>query len=268
MFREFSFATVLMICDEVPTSTNLSQGVCKETRTLLEKDFSIAYSGEWSILTSLRENKASAERTIEAIVNGNYGDDLEFSFTDFKLGEDATWTQDIENKIGSLIYLRLFEGRSKVGKAIRDGFLGAVASSKSKVKENVHKSMEDGLAELTSDNLRCLFSGKNSVTAKEFMTQCTFSTSLPSYLKDFFNECIFKMSSAERSRLSIFITSVEYFGSHIIIVTMDTGERVTDQSLPTSSTCFQTLYLPPYKDVDTMYRKLCYACLDRSFGIV
>jgi hypothetical protein len=39
-----------------------------------------------------------------------------------------------------------------------------------------------------------------------------------------------------------------------------------DDPLITASTCFEKLNLPHYKDLDTMYRKICYSTMDRSFG--
>jgi hypothetical protein len=264
VYREFSYATVMMICDEVPSSTDLSHGVCKETKLLLERDFSIAYPGMWSILRSLKKNKDSAVETIEEIVRGDYGECLEVAFLNFKLSEDSTWIQDIEKKVGSIIHLHLFKRRSKVGKALRNGLWMALQSSETKVDGCEQKAMVKGFSELTTDNLQCIFNGRNSMTAAEFLKECVFSILLPTQLREFFEECITRMSSTEHARLSIFITGVEYFGSQTIMVKPLEGEFVTGESLPCSSTCFTTLSLPPYQDVDTMYQKIYYAIFDRS----
>ena len=78
-----------------------------------------------------------------------------------------------------------------------------------------------------------------------------------------FKECIHCITYGKRSRLVIFITGNEYFdGKTVTVDFMD----MNDNPLITSSTYFEKLNLPHYQDLDTMYRKICYNIMDRSFG--
>ena len=78
-----------------------------------------------------------------------------------------------------------------------------------------------------------------------------------------FKECIHCITYGKRSRLVIFITGNEYFdGKTVTVDFMD----MNDNPLITSSTYFEKLNLPHYQDLDTMYRKICYSIMDRSFG--
>lgn len=70
------------------------------------------------------------------------------------------------------------------------------------------------------------------------------------------------MTYGERSRLAIFITGNEYFGRKVMIV--DFVDR-NDDSFITISTCFEKLNLPHYKNLDTMYYKICYSTMDKAF---
>ena len=99
--------------------------------------------------------------------------------------------------------------------------------------------------------------------ADEFLNKCIFTNKVPHHLREMFKACVHQMTYGERSRLAIFITGNEYFGGKIVIV--DFVDR-NDDPLITASTCFEKLNLPHYKDVDTMYRKICYSTMDRSFG--
>lgn len=174
---------------------------------------------------------------------------------------ESTWKEQVEDKIGSIIYSHLFNARLEIGKAMREGFYLAVESVDASIDEK-HR-MKGPLDSLTGDTLRVIFSAQNAMEASEFLAKCTFTRRIPKELEDMFKACVQKMTYAERSRLAIFITGNEYFGGKT--VTIDFVDR-TDDPLITSSTCFEKLNLPLYKDIDTMYRKICYSIMDRSFG--
>ena len=99
--------------------------------------------------------------------------------------------------------------------------------------------------------------------ASKFLKKCIFTSRVPSKLTEMFKDCIHRMTYEERSRLAIFITGNEYFGGKIVTVDLMDGN---DNPLIASSTCFEKLNLPHYQDLDTMYRKICYNIMDRSFG--
>lgn len=268
--RDFSFATLLMLCGQVPTSVDLSSGVCPETRRCLEVDFSTGFPSHWALMKSLKIDRASTIQSIQDIIRSDIGDaQLEWMFKNFSLSDGPDWISEVQNKIGRVIYHYLFDGRVKVGKAIREGFLLSTTHAKFLDVPKEKQAMCDGIAEITIENIRCIFTGKNSMTPQEFLRVCEFSHFLQPEVVMFFKTCIARMTSAERCRLATFITGLEFFGSDTIGVELAckaNGEPVSEESLPMASTCSKKLYLPPYKDVETMYRKLTYTILDRSFG--
>ena len=82
--RPFSFATLLMLCNGVPTSTNLSTSVCSDTRHALERDFRLGWGATWSILIPLRTSFDFATNLIKELQNNQLGD-LGWTFTNFVL---------------------------------------------------------------------------------------------------------------------------------------------------------------------------------------
>jgi hypothetical protein len=107
--RPFSFATLLMLCNEVPTSTNLSSSVCPDTRKTLERDFRLGWGATWSLLVPLRTSFEFATKLIKELQDNMLGD-LGWTFSGFTL-EEATWQQQVEDKLGSIIFSHIFNGR-------------------------------------------------------------------------------------------------------------------------------------------------------------
>ena len=142
----------------------------------------------------------------------------------------------------------------------RGFYLGIATSKTSNMKK---ESMRAALDNLTVENLCVLFSGQNAMEADEYLNKCIFMNKVPQHLREMFKARINQMTYRERSRLAIFITGNEYFGGKIVIV--DFVDR-NDDPLIIASACFEKLNLPHYKDLDTMYRKIYYSTMDRSFG--
>jgi hypothetical protein len=63
----FSFVTLLMLCNEVPTSTKLSSLVCSDTRQALERDFRLGWGATWSLLVSLMTSFEFATNLIKEL---------------------------------------------------------------------------------------------------------------------------------------------------------------------------------------------------------
>ena len=114
--------------------------------------------------------------------------------------------------------------------------------------------MKIALDNLTADSLLVVFSGKNAIEATEFLNKCTFTSKVPQQLANMFKACVHQMTYGERARLAIFITGNEYFGGKT--VTVDFVNR-NDDPFIIASTCFEKLNLPHYKDLETMYWKIC-----------
>ena len=144
---------------------------------------------------------------------------------------------------------------------MREGFYLAVEQADIPISEK--ERMTKSLDALTADTLRVIFSAKNAMEASEFLAMCIFSTAIPKNLEDMFRTCVHQMTYSERSRLAIFITWNEYFGGKK--VNIEFLDRTYDP-LISSSTCFEKLHLPLYKDIDTMHKKICYSIMDKSFG--
>ena len=118
--RPFSFATLLMLCNGVPTSTNLSTLVCPDTRHALERDFRLDWRATWFLLVPLRTSFDFATNLIKDLQNNQLGD-FGWTFTNFIL-QESNLEQQIEDKIGGIIYSHLFNGRLEIGKAMQEGF--------------------------------------------------------------------------------------------------------------------------------------------------
>ena len=256
--RHFSFATLLMLCDYISLSVDLSSGVDPATRAALEKDFRIGWGRTWSLLAPIRTSYVSATNLVTRLKNNQLGDQLGWTFNNFTL-QESTWKQQVEDKIGAIIYNYFFSGKFEIGRSLRNDFYLATTATTDTKKRIITSALNN----LTAENLQIMFSGKNVMEASEFLNKCIFISIVPSKLTEMFKDCIHCMTYGERSRLAIFITRNEYFGGKNVTVDLtDTN----DNPLITSSTCFEKLNLPHYQDLDTMYRKICYSIMDRSFG--
>lgn len=256
--RPFSFATLLMLCDQVPLSVDLSSGADLATRAALEKDIRLGWGGTRSLLASMRTSYVSAANLVTEFKNNQLGDQLGWTFSNFTL-QESTWKQQVEDKIGAITYNYLFSGRFEIGKYLRKGFYLAATTTTDTMKRIITSALDN----LITKNLQVMLSGKNAMEASEFLEKCIFTSRVPSKLTEMFKECIHRMTYGERSRLAIFITGNEYFGGKT--VTVDLMDR-HDNPLITSSTCFEKLNITHYQDLDTMYRKICYNIMDRSSG--
>ena len=114
--RDFSYSTLLMLTIEVPTSKDLSEGICKERWSALERDFKSGFGSIWAILAPLRLSKELALEAIADIASNDYGEKIGWMFCNFKFHDESLWAKDIEKRIGSILYHYLFAGREHIGK--------------------------------------------------------------------------------------------------------------------------------------------------------
>ena len=205
--RPFTFATLLMLCNQVPASIDLSFGVDPTTRNALERDFHLGWGATWSMLTPMRTNFQFVANLVTVLANNQLDDQLGWTFKNFKLQE--AWKQ-VEDKLGAIIYSHLFNGRLEIGKAMRRGFYLAIDAAKT---SNVKlQSMKTALDNLIADSLQVVFSGKNAMEAADFLNKCTFTSKVPQQLANMFKACVHQMIYGERARLAVFITGNKYFG--------------------------------------------------------
>ena len=54
---------------------------------------------------------------VTELANNQLGDQLGWTFINFRL-QEATWKEQVEDKIGAIIYNYLFSGRFEIGKAM------------------------------------------------------------------------------------------------------------------------------------------------------
>jgi hypothetical protein len=199
------------------------------------------------------------ETKIAILANNQLGDQLGWTFRNFKL-QEATWKQQVGDKISAIMYSHLFNGRQEIWKAMQRDFYLAIATAK--ISDVEKRIMKIALDNLTVESLQVIFSRKNAMEATEFLSKCIFINRVLQQLAEMFKACMHQMTYGERSRLAIFITGNEYFGRKV--VTVDFVDR-NDDPLITASTCFEKLNLPRYKDLDTIYCKICYSTMDMSF---
>ena len=143
---------------------------------------------------------------------------------------------------------------------MRVGFNKAIDYAR--VTSTNQTDIQQGLKEITADNMRSIFNGKNAITTLEFLRLCHFTSSVSSKFQEMFETCGGLMSSAEGCRLGTFITGLEYFGSQKSKVEL--ASNATKESLICASTCFTKLSLLTYHNVEIMYRKVCIAIMDHS----
>ena len=109
--------------------------------------------------------------------NNQLGDQLGWTFSNFTL-EDSTWKQQVEDKIGAIIYIYLFSDRFEIGRSLRKGFYLAVTA----ITDTKKRIITSALNNLTAENLQVMFSGKNAMEASKFLKKCTFTSRIPSKL--------------------------------------------------------------------------------------
>ena len=101
--------------------------------------------------------------------NNQLGDQLGWTFSNFTL-EVSTWKQQVEDKIGAIIYSYLFSDRFEIGRSLRKGFYLAVTA----ITDTKKRIITSALNNLTAENLQVMFSGKNAMEASKFLKKCTF----------------------------------------------------------------------------------------------
>ena len=130
--RHFSFTTLLMLCEHVPLSMDLSFDVDLATRASLDKDFRLDWSGTWLLLAPMRTNYVSATNLMTEFKDNQLGNQLGWTFSNFTL-QESIWKQQVEDKIGAIIYSYLFSGKFEIGTSLRNGFyLAATATTDTK----------------------------------------------------------------------------------------------------------------------------------------
>ena len=99
----------------------------------------------WSLLVPIRTSFQFAIDLVNEFANNQFGDQLGWTFRNFKL-QEATWKQQIEDKIGAIIYSHLFNARQNIGKAMQKDFYLAIAATKtSNVEKRIMKTTLDNL---------------------------------------------------------------------------------------------------------------------------
>lgn len=83
------------------------------------------------------------------------------------------WHQQVQEKLGSIIYSRLFVGRVEVGKTMREGFHSDALSAPNSVLPKDKEGMKQALDNL-APYVRVIFSGKSAMGAAEFLAACKF----------------------------------------------------------------------------------------------
>ena len=127
--RPFIFATLLMLYNEVPASIDLSFRIDPATRIALERDFCLGWGATWSMLTPMRTSFQFVADLVTDLANNQLDDQLGWTFKNFKL-QEAIWKQQVEDKLGAIIYNHLFNGRLEIGKAMRRDFYLAIDATK------------------------------------------------------------------------------------------------------------------------------------------
>lgn len=260
--RPFTFSTLLMICKQIPESEDLSKGVDLQLRATLERDFRLCYPSKWSILRQLRKSLEEAKNLISHLSEEEIDEDLGWSFIGFTL-VDEEWDVQVEAKIGAIIWSHLFKERELVGVALREGFNLAIETAPTSASRKA--KFQTDISLLNPDCLKIIFSGACSVEAAEFLKVIEFEDSISEQQRIWFCATINHMTNSERTRLAVFITGLEFFTTSKIKVRLLDRD---DEPCIQSSTCFSTLYLPPYKSLDNMLQKINYSTMDTSYGRV
>ena len=168
---------------------------------------------------------------------------------------------EVVKKLGSIIWCHLFKDKTEVGKALREGFYLAIKTAP--ILETRKEEFRSEIALLTPDCLKIAFSGSCSIYSKKFMSALVFEGTITEVHQEWFTKAVYEMSNAERMRLTVFITGLEFFGgSHISIVLLDWADDPCLQA----SICFSQIFLPPYNSYETMVRMIKYSTTDISYG--
>jgi hypothetical protein len=134
---------------------DLSSGVDLATCAALEKDFRLGWGGTWSLLAPIRTSYVSAANLVTEFKNNQLGDQLGWTFSNFTL-QESIWKQQIEDKIGAIIYSYLFSGRFEIGRSLRKGFYLAATATTDTKKRIITSAFNN----LTTENLQVMFSGR------------------------------------------------------------------------------------------------------------
>lgn len=100
------------------------------------------------------------------LADGGINDELGCSFVSFTLDED-NWAQQVENKLGGIIWSYLFKDRELVAKALREGFFLSVQKGPAS-ESRKHKFMSD-LKQLTPECLKIALLGSCSIEPEQFL---------------------------------------------------------------------------------------------------
>ena len=193
--RPFTYSTLLMILEQVPQSEDLSQGVDLQLRGHLEKDFRLCFPSKWSILQQLRQSFTHASKLVSQLANDEINEQLGWTFINFKLTEE-NWAQDVEKKLGSIIWCHLFKDRNDVGKALREGFYLAINTAP--LTETRKEELRSDIALLTPDCLKIAFSGSYGIDPQKFMSVVVFEDTVKEVHQEWFTRAVYEMSHAER----------------------------------------------------------------------
>ena len=82
-----------------------------------------------NMLTPMRTSFQFVADLVTDLANNQLDDQLGWTFKNFKL-QEATWKQQVEDKLGAIIYSHLFNGRLEIGKVMRRDFYLAIDAAK------------------------------------------------------------------------------------------------------------------------------------------
>ena len=100
------------------------------------------------------------------LVKDKMKDELGWYFVNLTLDED-NWTQQVENKLGGIIWSHLSKGQELVAKALRKGFfLSVKIAPASESTKNIFMS---GLKQLTPKCLKIALLGSCSIEPEQFL---------------------------------------------------------------------------------------------------
>jgi hypothetical protein len=265
--RPFTFATLLMILGEIPKSKDLSIGVDGKLQRDLEKDLKVGWPTKWNALNLLRASFSEVKVLVKLYGTVDYAEEFGATFTGLQL-EEGMWREQVELRISTLTWHYLFGTREVVSKALQSGFRLATEELQGVADPVMLQKISEGSQLITAEMLRLVCSGASGVEASTLLDMMHFSSSISQVSKELFIIVVHDMSYTKRSYLLAFITGQEFLGGREKIKVVCKDED--DKRCPKSQVFFNTLALPPYKDLKTMKNKVLLAigCGRASFGIV
>lgn len=182
---------------------------------------------------------------------------------------DGKFVEKLLALYGDVVYKTLFGDCTTVGLLLKGGFYSLVDTVK--LSTTMTERQKKGvLANMFKDvsikAMSAFFSAHHGITSKDFLSRVIYSGTCPSPLKQRFEEAVRGFSPIETYRLYRFITDEKYNSGTICHVKFNLEGDVA--SLPTASTCFQSISIPAYPNIEIMRSKLTLATFSTAYGCV